>query len=201
MDTAGAWVSIVVFFLFKPAAYYGFIQAFRYRVSRPIPMTFGQDAKLTVALAVLGVLLFAIGAAIVWAGGRDGLLVWSWLYLYAARAAAWFVVGKWGEVLRGRRLVGWIVSGTLLNGAFDAAVVLGLFAGWQIPVGIMVAIAVSITALHIVGTRSNDRQGGCFFRNILDMEHDLNMKGFCAIAQKRPMFSSNPHQSNQLIRA
>ena len=155
LDTVGAWVSIAVFLLFKPAAYYGFIQAFRYRVSRPIPMTFGLAAKLTLARTALGVLLFALGTAVVWAigSGSGSVLAWSWLYLYTARAVAWYLVGARGAALRGRRLLGWVISGTLLNGAIDAAVVFGLFTEWLIPAAILLGIGLFIAALHIIGRR------------------------------------------------
>ena len=47
IDETGLWVSIAIIILFKPLAYYGFIQAFRFRVSRPIPMTFKKAFMLT----------------------------------------------------------------------------------------------------------------------------------------------------------
>lgn len=93
VDGAGFWVSLVVFLLLKPLAYYGFIQAFRFRVSRPIPMTFRQAFRLTIARAGLGILFFAVGAAVVVISRSTTVLAWSWLYLYlgrgAPRAANW----------------------------------------------------------------------------------------------------------------
>lgn len=98
LDEPQAWMALVTFLVLKPVAYFGFIGAFRYRVNRPVPLTFGQTAKLTLARAGLGVLLFAVGAGVVMAVGSAMLLAWSWLYLYVGRIAAWFVVGKWGAV-------------------------------------------------------------------------------------------------------
>lgn len=64
-----------MFLLFKPAAYYGFILAFRYRASRAIPMTFGQTAKFTIARVEIGLLLGALGATVVTTAGSGDLLV------------------------------------------------------------------------------------------------------------------------------
>ena len=61
-----------MFLLFKPAAYYGFILAFRYRA---IPMTFGQTAKFTIARAEIGLLLVALIATVVTTAGSGDLLV------------------------------------------------------------------------------------------------------------------------------
>ena len=155
VDATGFWVSLAVFLLLKPLAYYGFIQAFRFRVSRPIPMTFRQAVRLTVARAGLGILFFAIGAAVVVASRSTTVLAWSWLYLYLGRAIAWFVVGNWGAVLRGRRLVGWVISGTLINAAFDLAVLSGALEIWVFQAGILLGIGAFIAALHFVGQRAS----------------------------------------------
>lgn len=151
----GLWAAVVVFFVLKPAAYFGFIQAFRYRVCRSIPMTFAGAARLTLARAALGVGLFAVGAAVVVATESPAVAAWSWLYLYAGRAAAWFVVGWWGAVLRGRRLVGWIISGTLINAAFDLAAVMGLLGSWVFPAVTLAGLAVFIAALTLIGRRDS----------------------------------------------
>ncbi len=154
IDTANLWVSIVVFLVFKPLAYFGFIQAFRYRVSRPIPMTYRRAAMLTLARAGLGVVILGLGAAFIALSGREPMLVWSWLYLYVTRAAAWFIVGWWGARLRGRRLAGWIISGMMINAAFDFAVLFGLFGGWIFPVGALLFLGVFIGLLDRFGRRT-----------------------------------------------
>ncbi len=155
LDEPQAWMALVTFLVLKPVAYFGFIGAFRYRVNRPIPMTFGQTAKLTLARAGLGVLLLAVGAGVVMAAGSAMLLAWSWLYLYVGRIAAWFVVGKWGAVLRGRRLFGWVVSGTLINAAFDFAALAGLLEGWMWPAAMLIGLTVFIVILDRVGRRDS----------------------------------------------
>ena len=155
VDGPGLVASIVIFVLFKPVAYFAFIQAFRYRVSRSVPMTFGRAAKLALARAGLGIVLFASGVGIVALGGDEGtLLAWSWVYLYSGRAGAWFVVGRWGAVLRGRRLAGWVISGTLINAAFDVAAVGGLLAGWQWPAVVLLGLGTFIVVLHVMGRRA-----------------------------------------------
>ena len=155
LDGPRLWMALVTFLALKPVAYFAFIRAFRYRVNRPIPMSFRRAAMLALARAGLGVVLLAVGAAAVMITGSDTVLALSWLYLYTGRIAAWFVVGRWGAVLRGRRLVGWIVSGTLINAAFDFAAVAGLFDGWAWPAAVLTALAVFIAVLDRVGRRAS----------------------------------------------
>ncbi len=155
LDEPRVWMALVTFLALKPVAYFAFIHAFRYRVNRPIPMSFGRAAKLALARAGLGVVLLATGAAAVMITRSDTLLAWSWLYLYAGRIVAWFVVGRWGAVLRGRRLAGWIVSGTLLNAAFDFAAVAGLLDGWAWPAAVLIGLAIFIAILDRFGRRES----------------------------------------------
>jgi hypothetical protein len=151
------WMTVALFLALKPGAYYAFIQAFRYRVSRAIPMSVRRALGLTLARSGLGVLLVGAGIAVVVASGSDAALAWSWLYLYVARAAAWFVVGWWGAGLRGRRMVGWVFSGTLVNAGFDAAVLAGLLEGWPFQAAILAVVATFIGILHVVGRRASLR--------------------------------------------
>ncbi len=180
-DQPSVWASIVVFFVLKPVAYFGFIQAFRYRVSRPIPMTFGRAAKLALFRAGLGVVLVGLGAAVVLTTRSEALLAWSWLYLYAGRGAAWFIVGWWGAVLRGRRLVGWIVSGTMLNAAFDFAAVFGLLGQWMFPTLTLIAMVAFIAALHAIGRRASLRSRFASMAVCASCNYDLtgNLSGRC----------------------
>ena len=60
---SGLVSSLLIFLVVKPQAYYAFILGFRYRVSRPIPMTRRQAAKLAAVRAIPGVLLIGGGAA------------------------------------------------------------------------------------------------------------------------------------------
>src|SRR5688572_26415992 len=120
---------LVLFLLVKPLAYFAFVNAFRYRVSRPIPMKTSQAIALTAARAGLGIGIIGAGALALMAMKSNQLWEWSWVFLYAERLFSWWLVGSRGAGLRGRRLVGWIVSGTLLNAAFDVAAVWGLIEG------------------------------------------------------------------------
>jgi len=183
-DESGAWTSLVLFLLIKPLAYFAFIQAFRYRVSRAIPMRFSQAILLTLARSGLGIALVGGGAWLMLAaGGRESaiLVPISWVYLYAERLFSWWLVGWRGAGLRGRRLIGWIISGTLINAAFDFAVIAGLFAGWIPPVITVGCVAVFIALLHVIGRRESLRLR--FTSNIrcVSCQYDLtgNLSGRC----------------------
>lgn len=144
--------SLLIFLVLKPLAYYAFIQAFRYRVNRPIPMGFGKAAKLAALRTGLGILIIGFGAAALSGMGNETLWKLSWIYLYAERVFSWWVVGAYGAGLAGRRLLGWTISGTLVNAAFDGALVLGFIKDWT---GLLVVpvIVVFIYVLHVVGRR------------------------------------------------
>ncbi len=180
-DQTGFWVAAVTFLLLKPVAYFGFIHAFRYRVNRAVPLSFGRAAKLALARAGLGVLLLGVGIAAIAVAGNDMLLAWSWVYLYFARAAAWFIVGRWGAVLSGRRLVGWIVSGTLINAAFDFAAVAGVFAGWVWPAAVLAGLVVFIVVLDRIGRRESLKARFAESPLCLACRYDLtgNLSGRC----------------------
>ncbi|MCI0676305.1 MAG: hypothetical protein L0Y42_11090 [Phycisphaerales bacterium] len=160
-DETGFLVSVVLFLAVKPLAYFAFIQAFRYRVSRAIPMRMGQAIGLTALRAGLGIGLVSAGAGAMYLARDWGLMppdswfVFSWVFLYAERLFSWWFVGWRGAGLRGRRLVGWIISGTLINAAFDVAMVMGLLEGWMPPAGIVAGIGMFILALHVVGRRDS----------------------------------------------
>lgn len=154
-DEAGMAMSLVIFLAVKPLAYFAFIQAFRYRVNRPVPMRFRHAAKLALARAVLGIVLVGPVALLVASSGVGELVWMSWVYLYAERVFSWWLIGAHGAKLRGRRLLGWIVSGTMINAAFDVAVIGGLFAGVGLQLAVVAGISVFIAALHIVGRRQS----------------------------------------------
>jgi len=109
------------------------------------------------------------------------VLAWSWVYLYAGRVAAWSVVGRWGAVLRGRRLLGWVVSGTLINAAFDFAAVAGLLAGWVWPAVILVGLIAFIAVLDRIGRRASLRGRFADGRFCMHCRYDLtgNLSGRC----------------------
>lgn len=157
-DPAGMITSLVLFLAIKPLAYFAFIQAFRYRVSRPIPMRTSQAIALTGARAGLGIVIVGFGALIIRTFSDQNVpevLLTSWTWLYAERLFSWWIVGWRGAGLRGRRLIGWIISGTLINAAFDAAMVWGLFEGIVPQIGIVAGVAVFIGLLHATGQRES----------------------------------------------
>src|SRR5262245_26198502 len=109
-DETGAAISLLLFLVVKPLAYFAFIQAFRYRVSRPIPMRFSQAVTLTLWRAGLGFGIVGAWALLIYLAQPNGraaeaLLPLSWLYLYAERLFSWWLVGSRGAGLRGRRLI------------------------------------------------------------------------------------------------
>lgn len=179
----GLEVVAVMFLIIKPLAYYAYIRAFRYRVSRNIPMPIMQAAKLTLYRTLLGVVLVGGGTALFLSMGSTGLmpvLAGSWLYLYGSRFLAWWLVGSLSAGIRGRRLFGWVLGGTLINAGFDFAVVIGLLEG---PSAFFVvgAIAVFILILHLTGRRASLKarfEGGPYCRQC---QYNLtgNLSGIC----------------------
>jgi hypothetical protein len=151
----GLIISLILMLGIKPLAYFAFIQAFRYRVSRPIPMRFGQAVKLALMRAGLGIALVGAAAAVLAMARNDSLWLMSWGYLYAERLFSWWLVGSLGAGIRGRRLVGWVISGTMINAGFDAALVMGIFDGWLWPTVVIAGIGAFIAALHVVGSRAS----------------------------------------------
>jgi hypothetical protein len=172
---------LVLFLLVKPLAYFAFINAFRYRVSRPVPMRIGQAIGLAAARAGLGIGIIGIGVGALVVLKNDQLWAWSWIYLYAERIFSWWLVGARGAGLRGRRLFGWIISGTLLNAAFDVAVVWGLMEGPAPQVAIAAMIALFIIALHVVGRRDSLKARFASQRKCAACDYDLtgNLSGRC----------------------
>lgn len=183
-DDSSLLVSLLLFLLIKPLTYFAFIQAFRYRVSREIPMRFRQAFLLTLARTGLGIAIVGGGAWLMLAaGGRESslLLPLSWVYLYAERLFSWWLVGWRGAGLVGRRLIGWIISGTLINAAFDFAVIAGLFAGWLPPIITVACVAVFIALLHVIGRRESLRLRFASTAHCMKCQYDLtgNLSGRC----------------------
>ena len=152
-DEGGAIATLAMFLTVKPLAYFAYIKAFRYRVNRPIPMTHTQAAGLAALRALLGVVLIGGGAiAVAFIGAGRGLIA-SWVYMYFARLGAWWWIGRSRASLRGRRLVGWVTGGLVINVGFDAATVAGLMAGWTYLACIVTGIALFIVVLEMVSRR------------------------------------------------
>jgi len=181
-DDTAIMASIVLFLLIKPLAYFGFIQAFRYRVSRPIPMRFRQALFLTFLRTVLGFVATGLGALVVSAAQDPAFLLAGWVFLYVERLASWWFVGSWGAGLRGRRLLGWVLSGTMINAAFDGAMLIGLDEGWQPMALVTAGVFVFIVVLHIVGRRDSLKWRFNSTTTCLGCGYDLtgNLSGRCS---------------------
>lgn len=152
-NPGGAIVSLVILLLVKPLAYYAYIKAFRYRVSREIPMTNSRAAKLAVLRAAIGFVFIGGGAWVLLSASGSTAKNLSWVFLYGARIAAWWIVGQWGAGIRGWRLFGWIVGGMILNVAFDGAIVLGLATGVLYPLCVVGGMVLFIAVLDARGRR------------------------------------------------
>ncbi len=155
IDETGFWLALAIFVLIKPLVYYAFIQAFRYRVSADIPLSFGRVFKLTLMRTGLGVAIFLVGAGIVIMLGDASPVISSMIFLYVARIGAWWLVGSWGAKLKGRRLLGWIISGWLINAAFDLSILLGAFTGYESVLMLLGGIFVFLIPLHLIGRRTS----------------------------------------------
>lgn len=178
---AGMITSLVIFLLIKPYAYFAFIQAYRYRVSREIPMTTKQAIKLALLRALLGVVLVGGGAFVLTYFSLTGAWLYSWVYMYFARLVSWWFVGYKCAGIKGVRLVGWIVFGTLINIAFDGAVVVGLATGWFFPALIILGISIFIFILHKIGQRPYLQARFADYPLCTNCQYNLtgNLSGIC----------------------
>jgi hypothetical protein len=161
-STTGFFVSLFILLVVKPATYFAFIQAFRYRVSRDLPMSFRQAVGLTAVRTIVGVLLIggvALAAALLArssaldSGYREAAL---WGFLAVERLGLWLCLGLYAG-LRTRRLVGWTISGVCIDLAYDVAVGLTLADQWLIHVAILASVAVFLALLHTIGRRNSLR--------------------------------------------
>ena len=161
-STTGLFVSLFVLLLVKPATYFAFIQAFRYRVTRDLPMSMRQALGLAAARTFIGAALLG-GAAL-----AAGLIAKSplaaspitapllWALLAAERLALWLCLGLYAG-LRTRRLVGWTLSGVCLDLAYDIAIGVTLADQWLIHAAILAAMFVFVALLHRIGRRESLR--------------------------------------------
>jgi hypothetical protein len=95
--------------------------------------------------------------------------------LYVERVLAWWGVGRWGAKLRGRRLLGWTVGGTVLNAAFDVAVVAGLLGGWISAAVVLVFVGLFIWLIEDPGRRQELQDQ--FFAVPLCRQCEYNLTG------------------------
>ena len=157
-------------------------------------MRFRQAAFLTFVRSVLGFAATGLGALVVSSSHDESMFMAGWVFLYVERLGSWWFVGSWGAGLRGRRLLGWILSGTMINAAFDGAVLLGLMHGW-IPMAIVTAsVAMFIVALHVVGRRDSLKARFSSNAICLGCGYDLtgNLSGRCPECGRTLMASPLP---------
>jgi hypothetical protein len=151
--------SLALLLVVKPLAYFAFVLAFRYRVSRGKPLSVAYAAKLAGIRSLIGILIIggATAALLPWARESLLVIVVGWVILCLERIGAWWYVGASKARLRGRRLLGWIISGTLINAAFDVGVFYGLLTGPTIQIIVALAIGAFIAGLYGVGMRRSLR--------------------------------------------
>ena len=141
----------------KTLLYYWFVQAFRYRVAAPVPMTPRQAWRIALIRAGLGVAVI---------GGTWLMLFLSpvsdrpaaeviWLVAACERLAVWWALGSFLARLEGRRLLGWTLSGTGIDIATDAALYFAGDFGLASPVLGIAAILAFIAALYHAGRRAS----------------------------------------------
>jgi hypothetical protein len=182
----GALVSLFILLVVKPATYFAFIQAFRYRVSRELPMSFRGAIGLAVVRTLVGAALI-VGAALaaglltrvsVTPASYNPVLLWG--FLAAERVALWLCLGMYAG-LRTRRLVGWTISGVCIDLAYDVAVGVSLADQWLIHAGILAAVAVFIAVLHRIGRRPSLRARFDSFPRCPRCSYNLtgNLSGVC----------------------
>src|SRR5688572_1471586 len=185
-STTGLWVSLFVLLVVKPATYFAFIQAFRYRVSRDVPMSFGLAIRLTVTRTLVGAALLggvALAVSLLYRssalepGYREAAL---WGVLGLERLGLWLCLGAYAG-LRGRRIIGWTISGVCIDLAYDVAVGVTLADQWLMHSAILVAVFVFIAALHKIGRRQSLRARFDATARCARCAYDLrgNMSGVC----------------------
>ncbi len=169
-----------IFLIAKPLAYVAFTYAFRYQVSRPIPLGLGRAVLIAIVRTVIGVVIIGGGALLLASGGDSSVAVGA-IYLYVSRPLAWGLVGARMLRLRGGRLAGWIVAGTVMNAGFDLLVFSGWFEDfrWMIVLAGLIAFLVM---LHVMGQRDSLRLQFDGFPRCSECGYNLtgNLSGVCS---------------------
>jgi len=180
-STSTILTAATIFVVMKSLVYFAFVRAFRYRVNRTIPMTTRQALKLAILRALLGVGLIGGGAYFCRRLNITGDRIEPWIYMYAARVFSWWIVGRFAASLAGRRLVGWIVAGTVLNAAIDATVYFGASAGLPGLVLCVLAIGGFIFILETRGRRPDLKARFAVYPLCVNCQYNLtgNLSGIC----------------------
>ena len=152
-SSTGIVGSILLLTLGKPLVYWFFILAFRYRVSTPTPMSRHRAGFLALLRALIGIGVIGLSAAALYGAGLGGDVPTAWGILIAERALMWLVLGYRGAHLRGRRLLGWTLSGIGIDIAFDVTVAASVFSGAGVAVGLGLALAAFLVPLFLIGRR------------------------------------------------
>jgi hypothetical protein len=158
--------SAVMLLAVTPLAYFGFIQAFRYRVARGEPLSYGKAVELALLRSALAIVFIVPAAVVLFNADSEALWMLSWVYLLGEHFFSWWLIGtSWqiggtwrvGAKLEGRRLAGWVISGALLNVTIELSMLFSLGFGWWSPLIASGAMAIFIGALHVVGRRQSLR--------------------------------------------
>lgn len=176
----GMGTSLIVLLIVKPITYFAFIQAYRYRVSAHIPMTYGRAAGLALIRALVGVAIIGGSAWAIVGSGDGGALAFAWPVLILERLAVWLAIGYGLARLRGHRLAGWTLGGCAIDVAYDISIAFALFEALWAHAAVAAGAGIWIFFLTKAGRRlelrgrfRGCRCGGCGY--------DLtgNLSGIC----------------------
>lgn len=113
--------SLAVLSVGKLPIYLFFLLAFRYRVSTAAPLSAARIFGLAALRTLLGLLVFSTAWLLLPNSFERSDIALRWIVLLAERSLIWAFVG-WFAMLRGRRLLGFIVSGTGIDLAYDLVI-------------------------------------------------------------------------------
>jgi hypothetical protein len=141
----------------KTLMYVAFVQAFRYRVAAPVPMTRRQAWGIAGLRAAIGILIIGTTWLVLFFSsvGDNPAIGIIWTIGACERLAVWFGLGLGLAKLHGRRLAGWTISGTGLDLACDAALFFTGQYGLTSPLVGGAGIVVFIAVLFVVGRRAS----------------------------------------------
>lgn len=193
MPFAGMSVFVIFMTVVLPAAaimvalktpmYFVIVRGFRYRVSRPLPISTGECFAITATRAAFGPLIL-VGLILlmrvpVVSGQLIGVLGVG-AVLCGLRAAAWWAVGRSRPRLRGRALRQFVTAGVGIDVAFDLVLVLAVLAGLWVFGAALVVILIVLPYALAFGQRSDQLASFAGF-NCTGCGYDLrgNQLGYC----------------------